>query len=381
VERADPAGRAVGEGAGVRYGLDANPIFRTRGGIGHYAARIADRMSALSPGDEFFLYCWGVDALPDDPWLTRGNVVVRRTPKSSFSAAVRADGVDVFHGTNFRLRARGRRGSVVSIHDLAVRIFPELRRRWVGDWIGHWKSARDAGRADRVIAISERTADDIVRYMGVPREKIRVTLLAAGEEFLPDKDEGKIRGLLARMGMTRPRYILFASTLEPRKNVRTLLEAYLSLRPRFPDLGLVLAGRPGWKSEKTEEFIRDHGLSADVRITGGLSAGDLALLYSHAAVFVLPSLYEGFGMPPVEAMACGAPVIVSDGGSLPEVVGDAAIVVPHDDADRFRREIDRVLTSPALAAELREKGFRRAACFSWDRVAAETLAVYREVTG
>lgn len=366
----------------MRIGLDANPIFRKRAGVGQYAARLAERMSAASPADEFFLYCWGEDVFPSEEWLARENIVVRKAAdKVLFASMVRSDGVDVFHGTNFRLRARGRRGSVVTIHDLALKIFPHLRRRWLGDWLGHLKTSRDARLADRVIADSESTARDVVRHMGVPREKVRVILLAAGPEFHPVEDKEGLAALLARIGMNRPRYILFSGTLEPRKNVPVLLRAYLGLRGVHPDAGLVLAGTPGWKSGEITDFLRSNGLAEDVRITGYLTPQDLALLYSGAAVFVLPSLYEGFGLPPLEAMACGAPVIVSDGGSLPEVVGEAAIVLAPNDVEGYRREIARVLSSPEHARELRDKGFRRAACFSWDRTAAETLDVYREVAG
>lgn len=363
----------------MRFGIDANPIFRTRAGVGQYAARLAERMSASSPGDEFYLYHWGGDEGGGDAWLLRENVVVRKVSKSSLQAAVRSDRVDVFHGTNFRLRARGRRGSVVTIHDLALKIFPHLRRRWLGDLFGHLKTARDARLSDRVIADSEATAGDIVRYIGIPRDKVRVILLAAGHEFRPADDGERLAVVLARIGMARPRYVMFSGTLEPRKNVIVLLRAYLGLREDFVDVGLVLAGAPGWKSGGVTDFIRTYGLDEDVRITGYLSSEDIAALYSGAAAFVLPSLYEGFGLPPLEAMACGAPVIVSNGGSLPEVVGDAAIVLPPDDAEGYRREMTRVLSSPELAREMRRKGFLRAASFSWDRAAAETLAVYREV--
>ena len=366
----------------MRIGLDANPVFRTRAGVGQYAARLAERMSAASPRDEFFLYHWGPEPETGEEWLHRENVVIRKaSSKASFASAVRADGVDVFHGTNFRRRARGRRGSVMTIHDLALKIFPHLRRRWLGDLLGYLKTSRDAWLSERVIADSESTARDIVRLIGIPREKVRVILLAAGPEFRPVDDRERLSGLMARIGMTHTRYILFSGTLEPRKNVPVLLRAYLALREEIPDVGLVLAGTPGWKSGEVTDFLRPNGLESSVRITGYLPPGDLAVLYSGASVFVLPSLYEGFGLPPLEAMACGAPVIVSSGGSLPEIAGDAAIVLPPGDVEGYRREIARVLSSPELAQQLTEKGFRQAARYSWDRTAVETLAVYRELAG
>jgi glycosyltransferase involved in cell wall biosynthesis len=364
----------------LRIGLDAAPMFRARAGVGQYAARLAERMSESSPHDEFFLYHWGGEA-SEEKWLTRENVVIRRTSKLSLRSAARADGIDVFHGTNFRARATGRHGSVVTIHDLALCIFPQLRRRWIGDWIGHLKTARGARRSARVIALSESAAGDIVRFVGIPRGKIRVVPLAAGAEFRPSADDGRLGTLLARIGMDRRRYILFTGTLEPRKNVPVLVRAYRLLRDDFPDVGLVLAGNPGWKSEEISAFLRTNDLSRDVRITGYLPADELALLYCGASAYVLPSLYEGFGITPLEAMACGAPVILSSGGSLPEVVGDAAIIVSPNDEEGYRREMARVLSSPELAGELRRRGFLRAARYSWDRTAAETLAVYREVAG
>lgn len=362
----------------MRIGLDADPMFRTRAGVGQYAARLAEGLSAASPGDEFFLYHWGGGTQPREEWFARENVVVRNVPKGTLRAAVRADGVEVFHGTNFRLRARGRRGSVVTIHDLALRIFPHLRRRWIGDRIGYFKSARDARAADLVIADSESASRDIGRYIGIPPGKIRVVPLAAGPEFRPVEDPERRADILRRIGMTLPRYILFSGTLEPRKNVPVLLRAYLGLRREIRDAGLVLAGMPGWRSGDVTEFIRENGLSDVVRMTGYVTPEDLAALYSGASAYVLPSLYEGFGLPPLEAMACGCPVIVSTGGSLPEVVGDAAVTLPPEDVEGYRREIARVLSEPVLAEEMRRKGFLRAASYSWKRTAEDTLAAYRE---
>lgn len=365
----------------MRIGIDANPVFRSRAGIGNYVARMAERMSALSPDDEFRLYFWGDEPDLSEAWLRRGNVVVRRVPKGSFAAEVKKDRVDVFHGTNFRLRAAGEKASVLSIHDLALKIFPQLRRRWPGDWLGFLKMRRDARRADRIIAISARTGEDIVRHMGIPPEKVRVTLLAAGDEFRPDPDRAALSALLLRLGFSRPRYVLFSGTIEPRKNVMTLLDAYRRLRADFPDTGLILAGAPGWKCADVLESIRSGGLEGEVKITGYLGTGELATLYSGAAAYALPSLYEGFGLTVVEAMACGAPVVTSTGGSLPEIVGDAAAVLEPTDAEGFRREIARLLSDEAHAREMRARGFRRAAQFSWDRTAEGTLAVYREVLG
>jgi glycosyltransferase involved in cell wall biosynthesis len=171
--------------------------------------------------------------------------------------------------------------------------------------------------------------------------------------------------------------VLFVSTLEPRKNVPLLLEAFVRTR-RHVDAQLLLVGGRGWLDEAIFEAHARLGLGESARFVGPLDESDLAVLYSHAGVFALPSLYEGFGLVVLEAMACGAPVVSSNAGPLPEVAGDAAVLLRPEDPTIWGDTLARVLTDPPLAADLRARGFARAGQFSWERAARSTRDVYRE---
>jgi glycosyltransferase involved in cell wall biosynthesis len=181
-----------------------------------------------------------------------------------------------------------------------------------------------------------------------------------------------------RYGLHGP-YVLYVGALEPRKNIPGLLRAFVRLRADFPDLTLALGGSPRWKFAEIPRALEELALEPVVRFTGYIADSDLPALYSAAAAFCFPSFYEGFGLPVLEAMACGTPVVCSNTSSLPEVAGDAALLVEPRDEVALTEAIARVLTDEALAEDLRERGLKRAASFSWDRTAELTLAVYRSV--
>jgi glycosyltransferase involved in cell wall biosynthesis len=173
---------------------------------------------------------------------------------------------------------------------------------------------------------------------------------------------------------------LFVSTVEPRKNLPTLLRAFRRLRDNYKtDAVLAIAGRRGWLFQEVDKVVAELNLGESVRFLGGVPNEELVYLYNAAKLFVLPSHYEGFGLPPLEAMACGTPVIVSNVSSLPEVVGDAGMLIDPADVEGLTVAMWRALTDDALRREMREKGLRRAQIFSWERTARETLAVYRKV--
>jgi glycosyltransferase involved in cell wall biosynthesis len=228
-----------------------------------------------------------------------------------------------------------------------------------------------------VIAVSQRTASDAVRLLGVDPARMRVIHNAADPRFGPRPFED-LHELAARRGFDPRRpYALFVGTLEPRKNVPVLFEAMAAVR-RHLDLDLVLVGGRGWLDAPIQTAYARSGLGNAARFLGWLDQADLAVLYSHARVFVLPSLYEGFGLPVLEAMACGAPVVCSNAGPLPEVAGHAAILVPPNEPRAWADAIGRVVSDARLAADLRARGEQRVRAFSWDRAAHATREVYRE---
>ena len=234
---------------------------------------------------------------------------------------------------------------------------------------------------DFVIAQSQATARDVNTVLGIPGDRVFVTPFAAGSElFYPEPSGERIEAIKARYGIPSGPYFLSVCTLEPRKNLLHLLRCFHRTLQRAPDARLVLVGPTGWKIEPLFTYLSERpDLAARVTLAGYVDDADLAALYSGARAFVYPSLYEGFGLPVLEAMRCGTPVITSDSSSLPEVAGDAAILVPPTDATALEAALERLLTDAPLAAELRRRGLERAQQFSWERTAETTVRAYEEM--
>jgi glycosyltransferase involved in cell wall biosynthesis len=266
---------------------------------------------------------------------------------------------------------------VVTLHDLAFLLYPGTHTDASRAYYA--ATGESVRRAERVIAVSQRTASDAVRLLGVDPARIRVVHEAAAPGFSPRPRDALVP-LAKRLGFdphpSRP-YILSVGTLEPRKNVPLLLEAFALLR-RHVDAQLLIVGARGWLDEPIFAAHARSGVGDAARFVGRLGEEDLAVLYSHAGVFVLPSLYEGFGLPLLEAMACGAPVVSSNAGPLPEVAGDAAVLLPPEDPAAWASALLDVLSDDGLSAELRRRGFARAQSYSWERAALATRDVYRE---
>jgi glycosyltransferase involved in cell wall biosynthesis len=278
--------------------------------------------------------------------------------------------------------------AVANVQDLAFLKLPEITlltdesKRYYGQVHA---AARDA---EALIALSRSARDDIVSRLGVSPDKVAVIPAAAGEEFKPPPDVGwALRSAAATFGLPPPEeggYLLFVSTIEPRKNLPTLLEAYSLLRDHgrvAPLPALAIAGREGWLYERVYARIDDLHLREHVRLLGEAPGPKLVTLYQGARAFALPSLYEGFGLPALEALACGAPVLASNAGSLPEVVGAAGLLLDPNDPEAWADALERVLTDEAEEARLRQAGPAQAARFSWARAAAQTWELYRKVLG
>jgi alpha-1,3-rhamnosyl/mannosyltransferase len=231
-------------------------------------------------------------------------------------------------------------------------------------------------RATRIVAPSNYTRNEVVELLSVPPERVTVIPLAQAQRF---ERRAVDRDLLAsELGITG-RYVLAAGTLEPRKNLVTVLRAFRRLAEWVSDVELVIAGGRGWRNDAFESELGAGEAAQRVRLTGYVSDDRLIDLYSGAACFVFPSLAEGFGLPPLEAMACGAPVVASDRAALPEVVGDAGLLVDPRDPEELAEQLARVLGDDRLSTQLREAGLRRAAGFTWSATAEATEHVYREV--
>jgi glycosyltransferase involved in cell wall biosynthesis len=237
--------------------------------------------------------------------------------------------------------------------------------------------------ADRIIAVSGATRDDLARVLRVPSERMVVIHEAVAPEFAVPPPPAARAAVARRYGI-RPPYCLFVGNLEPRKNLARLVEAFARVRRRAKagdDGGpqLVLAGTRGWLSGGIFRAVEAHDMAGTIRFTGYVPPADLPALYAGATCFVFPSLYEGFGLPVLEAMAVGTPVVASRVGAIPEVAGDAALLVDAQRPEEIADAIETVLADGGLRAELAARGRARAACFTWERVARQTLAVYEAV--
>ena len=266
--------------------------------------------------------------------------------------------------------------TVVTLHDVFAWSVPGhsthldtwLYRRWL---------PRVLPRVDAVIADSHVSQGDIVRYLGVDAEKVTVIYPGISDAYQP-VGAAKAAAVVARYGLV-PGYLLYLGSIETRKNVGGLLQAYARLRQMGEQRPLVVAGTKRGRAAPVEQTVQQLRLQPHVRFTGYVADEDLPALYSGAELFVFPSLYEGFGLPPLEAMACGTPVVCSNAGSLPEVVGDAALTVDPQGVEGLALAMRRVLQDMELAHDLRRRGLERARLFSWEKAARETWQLYHEV--
>ncbi len=282
---------------------------------------------------------------------------------------------DLYHAMAFVAPVYLKAPMVVTVYDLSFLLFPQrlsaARRLYLSKL-----TALTCRRARRVLAISHSTKQDLVRMLSLNPDKIDVTPLGYDRSVFRRLPAAAIEQFAARKGLPE-RFWLFVGTLEPRKNLPMLLRAYASL-PRSQRLPLILAGGRGWMADEVFATIERAGLEDSVQHIGYVPAAELPLWYNSAEAFLYPSIYEGFGLPVLEAMACGKPVITTDASSLPEVAGDAALCLPPADSDAWASALLTIRQDSAWREDAREKGLQRAMRFSWQRAADLTLASYRK---
>ena len=297
-------------------------------------------------------------------------------------AAVQKAGMDLYHVPYFAPPLLHRTPTVVTIHDVIPLRLPAYQpNSRVKAYMN--LVARAAWRTNMIFTVSQHAKQDIIDALKLPAERIRVIYEAAGEEYQPVTDLERLAEARRRYEMGE-RYVFYLGGLDQRKNVPQLVQAFAQVYKQIgdPDLRLLIAGNPD--KQKGPFFPDPRPVAAELGVTEQIkyhfiAEEDKATMYSGASLFVFPSLYEGFGLPPLEAMGCGAPVVCSNRTSLPEVVGDAALSVDPDDTQALVEAMSRVLTNSDLRADLRARSLKRARQFSWQKTASETIAVYEEV--
>ena len=356
-----------------------------RAGVSHYIEQLLIHLSHLDRTNQYSVYTTrGLDqralGLPPNfrvlPSLLPTINPRVRIPWEQFLAPfiLRATRADLFHGVLNVAPIVCPVPSLITIHDLAFIRFPATFRAYNRTYLD-LATRLSARHAARILVVSEHTRREVVGLLGIPAERVVVTPNAARAHFRPpaaaDLAAFRLRKQLPE------RFVLYVGTLEPRKNLTTLLEAYVEVARRYPQIPLLIGGGKGWLYEPVFQRLEQLGLRDHVHFIGYLDEDELPLWYAAAALFVFPSIYEGFGMPPLEAMACGTPVVTSNSSCLPEVVGDAGLMASPYDPAAFADAIVRLLNDPDLAQELRMRGLARARHFAWQTSAERTLTAYQ----
>jgi glycosyltransferase involved in cell wall biosynthesis len=377
----------------LRIAIDYTSAVNQSAGIGRFVRNLVHAVVANDPTDAFVLLHADPNpgrepAYPDASNVTRRvlrvnerwtNIIWHRL-QVPIPADWLTGPVDLFHSPDFVLPPiRGAR-SILTVHDLAFLLYPECAEASLRAYLEK-TVPRSVQRATYVVADSENTRNDVICLLGVPPERVTVVPGGVDPAFQPVEDPARLAALRREIGLdeTTP-YILFIGVIEPRKNLVGLVDAFDILKARRPlPHKLVLAGKRGWLSDGTMERADRSPFRTDIIFPGFIPDGELPTLYSAAEAFAFPSHYEGFGLPVLEAMACGTPVVASRASSLPEVVGDAGMQVDPDDPERLASALELLALNPEMRADFRQRGFERAAQFSWDVAARVMLDVYRKV--
>lgn len=378
----------------MRVGLNAQLLYLSgsyrAAGTSRYIHQLLAHMRLLTTSEEQLLVFTGQWRLPPELSPT-DHFRVMQTRLPTWRPAVRIAweqllqppavvlrGLDVLHSLSYVQPVLSTSRSVVTMLDLSFVRMPEAFNPWNRVYLTTM-ARLSARRCDRIIAISESTRQDIIRFFHVPPSKVEVIYCGVDSQYRPVEDKAAVERFRLARGLPE-RFLLYLGTLEPRKNVERLVEAFARVRAeRGSSHKLVLGGARGWLYDHIFSRVHELGLGEDVVFAGYVPDDELPLWYNAADVFIYPSLYEGFGLPPLEAMACGTPVVTTSVSSLPEVAGAAALMVDPLDVDDLASAIVRVLDDPTLRQRLSTAGPQQAARFRWADAAERTMKVYRKV--
>lgn len=372
--------------------VNALPFRSSHHGVGRYIRNLLSSLLHIDSDNTYIVYASpdGVERLVDHrpPNLELRTLDLPRPLRIVWEhlmlpSILRRENADVYFGMAHVLPLHHTVSQVVTVHDMSWYVVPEMHQ-WIKGFYFRWMIPQSLRKASLVFVDSRATRDDVVRILGVPASRIVVTLLGVDQHFRPHSPE-EIRSATDRLGLGR-RYILHFGVREPRKNLHGLLQAYLTIldrNPAFP-YDLVLGGEVsyGWKNRDADQLLRDARLRGRVRVLGAVPDELLPALVAGASLFVFPSFYEGFGLPVLEAMASGTPVVTTRVASLPEVCGEAARYVDDPrDARGISRAIEDVLSDEVLRRFMRDEGIRRSREFTWRRCAEATLLGLKRAYG
>ena len=371
----------------MRIGLDGYPLVWPKTGVAHYTLELALELARLAPGYSFDLiapapYPSGVlEHINQTPNLravsVKTNLITRRWWAIGLPAYVRSAGLDLFHGTNYEVPLRNRERNVLTVHDLSVFRFPETHDKRIATRARR-RLPIMLRSAARIITPTEAVKRELIERFQINPDRIVVTPEAPRKAFHP-MHNGEAAAVKRRLGVADD-FILYVGTIEPRKNLLTLVRAFAELlRNSEHKPQLVIAGPKGWLTAEFDRAVAEANFSDRLLMIGYVGDDDLRALYSSCKAFVYPSLYEGFGLPPLEAMACGAPVIASRIEAHVETLGAHAHLVEPTDERALAKAIETLLESEIERNRMSRSGIEHASRFSWEATAKLTLKVYREL--
>ncbi len=393
-------------GIDVRW-LQQSLINKSLGGIGGYSYHLVKGLLSLDSNNEYIFFISKdknhkeflqlingnlnarIHDLPENWEVTFAPECLKIVPvmaqeRLCIVPRLKESKLDVFHSLHQftpSYRIQNCR-SLVTVHDLIHGLFPEIYlRRKIQQWV-YFTRISAIKKASKIIANSENTKKDVIRLLDVPENKIRVVYLGVGEDFRPAESSPLVKSVMQKYGINK-KYILHVGGVSATKNVNRLLLAFKRLLTvHKKDLALVVVGNFSFTPDYQKAFgakLEELDLQKRVILPGHVPEKDLILLYNGASLFVYPSLYEGFGLPPLEAMACGCPVVVSNAASIPEVVGNIGLYVNPHKVNEIVSAMEKVLTNKSLREKMVGRGLERAKLFSWEKMAKETLAIYENV--
>lgn len=354
----------------MKIAIDIQTTLGKRSGFGFYVKNLVENLKKIDPNDQYSLIM--PHGEHDFSMPQRFIWDQFRFPKIARKAQV-----DILHQPCFSVPILYRGKKIVTVHDIIPLKFPGnlplASRLFYSKWMTYSYKFSDA-----IIADSECTKADIVKYLKISPQKIRVIHLAVAENFKPASSKSKVEQIKNKYH-TGEKYFLHVGTIEPRKNLPFLVEAYFDAVKSGIKENLVIVGKRGWYYDKLFRSIHNLHLEQKVIFAGYVDDEDIPFLYCGATAFVFPSIYEGFGLPPLEAMACGTPVICSNTSSLPEVIGDAGILISPNNKPAWSKQMFEISRNKKLAQNLKIMGLKQAKKFSWEKTARETIEVYKDV--
>lgn len=365
----------------MKIGIISDSLNQSLAGVGNYTYNLIKNLNRLTRREQsIHIINYKKNKLfPNDKIIINNPFRVYKTYTWYLFLAMKLQEqkLDVIHNpSQVPTFLRFKQKYIITVHDLTPYITPK-ESKFGRPLLYKLLFPRTLKTADKIIVVSKSTREDLIHYFNISEEKITVVREAADEKFRP-LNELELMGVKHKYELDFPT-ILYVGTLEARKNLPTLIKAFYNLKKKKIEHKLIIAGKKGWKYKNIFAMIHQLNLQSEVMFTGYVPTEDLPALYNVADLFVYPSLYEGFGLPPLEAMACGIPVITSNTSSLPEVVGDAGIMIDPYDVDGLADAMHNVLTNEGLREDMIKKGLERAKLFNWEICAKETIDVYTEV--